>query len=185
MIKEIESNTDAEMQKAMNSLINELKKVRTGKANVSMLDSVQISYYGSLTPLSQVASISCPDAKSFLVAPWESTILKDIEAGIVKSDIGMSPQNDGKVIRLKVPELTEERRKGLVKQVKKIIEEARISVRMARKNANDHIKKLHKDKEIGEDEQKSFSDAIQKMTDDYINQVDKISEEKEKDLLTI
>jgi len=185
MINEIKENCELEMNGSLESLDKELKKVRTGRANASMLDSVQVNYYGSSTPLSQVASITCPDARSFLISPWESNIVKDIEAAIVKSDIGMSPQSDGKVIRLRVPELTEERRKKLVKQVKKTIEDARISVRMVRKDTNDLIKKLHKDKEIGEDELKKYSEQIQKITDDYISKVDKVSETKEKDLLTV
>ncbi|MCB0413137.1 MAG: ribosome recycling factor [Bdellovibrionales bacterium] len=185
MLETIISEAESEMKRAIESLNNELKKVRTGRANVSMLDSVHVDYYGSSTPLNQVASLSCPDARSFMIAPWEVNILKDIEAAIVKSNLGMSPQNDGKVIRLKVPELTEERRKDLVKNVKKIAEEARVSVRMGRRNANDIIKKMLKDKEIGEDEQKKSVDRIQKITDQYIESVDKISAEKEKDLLTI
>ena len=185
MLETIISEAESEMKRAIESLNNELKKVRTGRANVSMLDSVHVDYYGSSTPLNQVASLSCPDARSFMIAPWEVNILKDIEAAIVKSNLGMSPQNDGKVIRLKVPELTEERRKDLVKNVKKIAEEVRVSVRMGRRNANDIIKKMLKDKEIGEDEQKKSVDRIQKITDQYIESVDKISAEKEKDLLTI
>lgn len=185
MLDDLKKTATNEMERSIQSLKNELKKVRTGKANVSMLDSVQVNYYGSMTPLNQVATLSCPDARSFLIAPWEANIVKDIEAAIVKSDLGMSPQSDGKVVRLKVPELTEERRKDLVKQVKKIVEEARVSVRMARRNANDAAKKFHKDKDISDDEQKNFNDEVQKLTDQYIDQVDKISEEKEKDLLTV
>ena len=173
------------MQNSIDSLLNELKKVRTGRAQVSMLDSVKVDYYGNPSPLNQVASLSCPDAKSFLIAPWEASILKDIEQAIVKSDIGMTPQNDGKVIRLKLPELTEERRKQLVKQIKKTVEEARVSVRMARRDANDELKRLQKDKVISEDEQKSAQDEVQKVTDDYIKQVDKIGDDKEKELMTI
>jgi len=185
MIQEITDSSNTEMLNSITSLKVELAKVRTGKANVNMLDSVQVNYYGSSTPLSQVAALSCPDAKSFLITPWEASVLKEIEMALVKSNIGMTPQNDGKVIRLKVPELTEERRKDLVKQVKKIIEDAKVSVRMARKNANDTVKKLLKDKEISEDEQKKSADDVQKLTDDYIKQIDAISAEKEKDLLTI
>jgi ribosome recycling factor len=140
------------MEKALAALQNELKKIRTGRAQVSMLDNIKVNYYGNLSPLNQVAAISCPDAKSFLIAPWEASILKEIEMALIKSDIGMTPMNDGKVIRLKVPDLTEERRKELVKQTKKIVEEARVAVRMARRDANEEVKKALKDKAISEDE---------------------------------
>ena len=121
------------MEKALTALINELKKVRTGRAQVSMLDGIKVNYYGQPTPLNQVAAVSTPDAKSFLISPWDASVLKEIEASIVKSDVGMTPQNDGKVIRLKVPELTEQRRKDLVKHIKKIVEDARVAVRMSRR----------------------------------------------------
>jgi ribosome recycling factor len=185
MVKEVHESCEESMMSSLESLINELKKIRTGRASVSMLDSVKVNYYGTLSPLSQVASITCPDAKSFVITPWEASVLKDIEAAIVKSDIGMSPMNDGRMIRLKVPELTEERRKELVKQVKKIIEEARISVRAARRDANEAVKKMQKNKEISEDELKRSNDDIQKLTDNYIAKVDQIGDEKEKDLMTI
>ena len=185
MINDIKESAKESMDKALSSLSNEFKKVRTGRAQVSMLDSVRVEYYGSPTPLSQVATISCPDAKSFLIAPWETNVLRDIEAGIVKSDIGMSPQNDGKVIRLRLPDLTEDRRKALVKTIKKIAEDARIAVRMARRDANDLLKQMLKDKEISEDDQKRGSDEVQKLTDEYIKKVDAAGADKEKGLMTI
>ena len=184
-INDIMTETEQNMSKSVDSLVNELKKVRTGRAQVSMLDNVKVDYYGSPTPLSQVASISCPDAKSFLIAPWETNVLKDIEASIVKSDIGMTPQNDGKVIRLKLPELTEERRKDVVKNIKKIVEDARVSIRMARRDANETFKKLLKDKEISEDDQKKASTDVQKLTDDHIKKIDEIGVNKEKELMTV
>lgn len=185
MLEELKKSTEGSMKKSIDSLIEELKKVRTGRANVSMLDSVKVNYYGSLNPLNQVASVTCPDSKSFLISPWEASILKDIEAAIIKSNLGMAPQSDGKVIRLKVPELTEERRKDLVKSIKKTVEDARISVRMARRDANELIKTAQKKKEIGEDDEKSYLEEIQKITDSYIKKVDSIADEKEKELLTI
>jgi len=185
MIENVKKLSSESMKKSIDSLSGELKKVRTGRAQVSMLDSIRVDYYGNPSPLNQVASVSCPDAKSFLIAPWETSILKEIEQSIVKSDIGMTPQNDGKVIRLKLPDLTEERRKQLVKQIKKTVEEARVSVRMARRDANDELKKLQKDKLISEDDMKRAQDDIQKATDDFIKQVDKIGDDKEKELLTI
>ncbi|MCB0421754.1 MAG: ribosome recycling factor [Bdellovibrionales bacterium] len=185
MINEIKDSAKSAMEKALSSLGNEFKKVRTGRAQISMLDSVRVDYYGSPTPLSQVAALSCPDAKSFLISPWEASVLKDIEAAIVKSDIGMSPQNDGKVIRLRLPELTEERRKDLVKTIKKMTEDARIAVRMGRRDANDLLKQLLKDKEISEDDKKRVEDEIQKVTDDFIKKIDTLSADKEKDLMTL
>lgn len=185
MIEEIKKDATNAMDQAVSSLKEELKKVRTGRANVSMLDSVKVNYYGALNPLNQVASVSCPDSKTFVIAPWEAAVLKDIQAAILKSNLGMAPQNDGKVIRLKVPELTEERRKDMVKSIKKTVEDARISVRQARKEANDIIKKAQKDKDIGEDDEKVLLAKIQELTDSYIKTVDSISEEKEKELLTI
>ena len=136
MVADVKKQAQDKMEKSLQALMNELKKIRTGRAQVSMLDNIKVNYYGNLSPLSQVAAISTPDAKSFLIAPWEASILKEIEQSIIKSDIGMTPMNDGKVIRLKVPDLTEERRKDLVKQTKKIVEEARVAVRMARRDAN-------------------------------------------------
>ncbi len=185
MTATMKNDSKEKMEKALASLANELKKIRTGRAQVSMLDGIRVNYYGTPSPLSQVASISCPDAKSFLIAPWEASILKEIESSIIKSDIGMTPMNDGKVIRLRVPDLTEERRKELVKQTKKVVEDAKVAVRMARRDANEAIKAAQKDKSISEDEQKKLNDEIQKLTDDYVKKVDAIADEKEKSIMTI
>jgi len=185
MIADSKKQAQDKMEKSLQSLANELKKIRTGRAQVSMLDNIKVNYYGNLSPLNQVAAISCPDAKSFLIAPWEGSILKEIEQSIIKSDIGMSPMNDGKVIRLKVPDLTEDRRKDLVKQTKKIVEDARVSIRMARRDANEEVKKALKDKKVSEDEAKKSEVDVQKLTDDYIKKVDALSEEKEKSIMTI
>lgn len=181
----LEKETESKMKQATHALVEEFKKVRTGRAQVSMLDGVKVEYYGNMTPLNQVASVSCPDARSFLITPWETSVLKSIESSIVKSDIGMAPINDGKVIRLKLPELTEERRKDLVKKTKKMVEDARIAVRMARREANDLLKQALKDKAISEDENKAHQEVIQKMTDKYIADVDKVAAEKEKDIMTL
>ena len=185
MFDTLKKQTQNNMQKSLDSLNDELKKVRTGRANVNMLDSVKVNYYGNPSSLNQVASVSCPDFKTFLVAPWEASLLKDIEASIIKANLGMAPQNDGKVIRLKVPELTEERRKDMVKSIKKIVEDARVSIRKARKDANDKIKKAQKAKEIGEDDEKIYLDKTQELTDLYVKKIDKIAESKEKELLTL
>lgn len=185
MLDEVKKSTEQKMEKSIETLFRELKKIRTGRAQASMLDNIKLTYYGNITPLNQAASISCPDAKTFLIAPWEVNILKDIEAAIVQSNLGMNPQNDGKVIRLKLPDLTEERRKDFVKQIKKIVEEARVAVRMVRRDANESVKKYHKDKIINEDEQKKSQADIQKITDSSIKKIDTIGESKEKELLTI
>jgi ribosome recycling factor len=185
MLDQVKTTAKAKMEKVVTGLTEELKKVRTGKAQVSMLDSIRVNYYGQQAPLNQVASVSTPDAKTFLIAPWESSILKEIEQAIVKSDIGMAPINDGKVIRLKVPDLTEERRKDLAKQVKKIAEDSRVAVRLARRDANEEVKKAFKDKKISEDESKKGETDVQKITDDFIKKIDQIAEEKEKSILTI
>ncbi len=185
MLDELKQSTTTSMEKAVDSLIQDLKKIRTGRANINMLDSVKVNYYGSLNPLNQVASISCPDGKSFLISPWETSVLKDVEAALVKSNLGMAPQSDGKVIRLKVPDLTQERRKDMIKSIKKIVEDTRVSVRMARRDANESIKALLKGKKIGEDEEKTYLTKIQTLTDDFIKKVDEISNNKEKELLTL
>jgi ribosome recycling factor len=185
MIDSVKSELKKGIDKSIEGLGRELSKVRTGKANPTMLDPVRVDYYGQPTPLSQVAAISCPDAKSFLIAPWEISMLKEIESSIVKSDIGMSPMNDGKVVRLKLPELTEDRRKELAKQTKKISEDARVAIRLARRDANEALKKALKDKQISEDENKRALDEIQKVTDQAIVKVDQISADKEKDIMTV
>lgn len=173
------------MEKAVQGLIGELKKVRTGRAQISMLDGIKVNYYGTPTPLNQVAALSTPDARSFLISPWETSILKEIEQSIVKSDLGMSPMNDGKVIRLKVPELTEDRRRDLVKNIKKICEDARVAVRLVRRDSNEDIKKALKDKAISEDDNKRQQEEVQKLTDEYIKKIDQLAADKEKELMTV
>lgn len=185
MVEEAKTAAQDKMNKTITALTEDLKKIRTGRAQVSMLDNIRVNYYGNLSPLNQVASISTPDAKSFVIAPWEASILKEIEQSLIKSDLGMAPINDGKVIRLKVPDLTEDRRKELAKQVSKIAEEARVAVRMARRDANESLKKALKDKAISEDENKKAETDVQKLTDDFIKKVDQIAKEKEQSILTI
>lgn len=182
---ELISSTEGKMKTAVAALSNEFKKIRTGRAQISMLDNVRVDYYGNPTPLNQVASITTPDARSFLITPWEVAVLKAIENGIVKSDIGMAPINDGKVVRLRLPDLTEDRRKDLVKQAKKLLEDGKVAVRMARRDANEELKKALKDKLISEDQNKQFLDDIQKLTDKYSVDLDKLTAEKEKEIMTI
>lgn len=183
--KDLISGTEAKMKAAIVALGNEFKKIRTGRAQISMLDNVRVDYYGNPTPLNQVASITTPDARSFMIAPWEVSVLKAIENGIVKSDVGMAPINDGKVIRLRLPDLTEDRRKELVKQAKKYVEDGKVAVRMARRDANEALKEALKDKVISEDQNKQHLDEIQKLTDKYSADLDKAAAEKEKEIMTI
>lgn len=185
MINDLKNNLKQAMDKGIEGLKRELSKIRTGKANPAMLDPVRVNYYGQMSPLSQVSAISCPDAKSFLIAPWEVSILKEIETAIVNSDLGMTPMNDGKVIRLKVPDLTEERRRDLTKQAKKVAEDSRVAIRLLRRDANEDLKKALKDKKISEDENKRSQEEIQKLTDQYIKIVDQVSADKEKDIMTV
>lgn len=182
---DVKTQAEKAMGDAISSLQEGFKRIRTGRAQVSMLDSVKVDYYGTPTPINQVATVSCPDARSFLITPWETSVLKAIESSIVKSDLGMAPINDGKVIRLRLPDLTEERRKELVKKTKKMVEDTRVAVRKARKETNDLIKAALKEKTISEDESKSYTEQVQKLTDVFVKDVDKISAEKEKDIMTL
>lgn len=185
MIEEIKSEATAGMEKALDALKNSLSKLRTGRANLTVLDGVKVDYYGTMTPINQVATLSVPEPRLIVVQPWEATMISPIEQAIVKANIGLTPANDGKVVRLPVPQLTEERRKDIVKQLKSMAEDNRVSVRNARRDANDLLKKLQKDKEITEDDLKRETDAVQKLTDSYIAQIDEIVAAKEKDILKV
>jgi ribosome recycling factor len=173
------------MDKAIKNLEGELVRLRTGRASTAMLDGLKVDYYGTPTQISQVASISVPEPRMIVIQPWEVNILKDIEVAIQKSDLGINPMNDGKVIRLKMPDLTEQRRKDLAKVVKKIGEEAQVAIRMARKEANDSVKEQLKNKAITEDDNKRSSDQVQKITDEYSAKIEQICAQKEKEVLTI
>lgn len=170
---------------SLKSLKEQLSKVRTGRANVSLLDGVMVDYYGTPTPIKQVANLSTPDARTIQVQAWESAILGAVEKAIIAANLGLTPMNDGKLIRVPVPPLTEERRKDLVKQCKKMGEDAKIAIRNHRRDANENLKKLEKDKAMSEDEGKRAQDEVQKKTDSAIAEVDKILVEKEKEILTI
>lgn len=172
------------MNKAIEYFEKELQKVRAGKANPAMLDGLKIMYYGNETPLSQVANISTPDAKTITIQPWEKNTIEPIEKAILAANLGFNPQNDGTIIRIPVPPLTEERRKDLVKKVKELAEEAKIAIRATRKNANDESKHLEKNG-IPEDEIKKLTAEIQKNTDDSIKKIDHIAEIKEADIMKI
>ncbi|MCB9018769.1 MAG: ribosome recycling factor [Chitinophagales bacterium] len=180
----IKGMAEEHMQKAVHHLEAELVKVRAGRANASMLEGVKVDYYGTHTPVQQVANISTPDARTIAIQPWEKHMLGEIEKAILAANIGLTPQNNGEMVRLNLPPLTEERRKELVKNVKHLGEGARVTVRNARKEANDHIKKIQKDG-LPEDMAKDAEDLVQKMTDQYIAEVDKVLDRKEKEIMTV
>ena len=174
---------DEKMQKTFDHLEADYQGIRAGRANPHVLDKLRVDYYGTPTPIQQVGNVTIPEARMIQIAPWEKSLIKDIEKAILASDIGITPSNDGSVIRLVFPELTEERRKDLVKEVKKKAEECKVAVRNIRRNGNDAFKKIAK--EISEDEVKQLEDELQKMTDKYIKDVDKLMEEKSKEILTV
>ena len=179
----------SEIENKMNKTIEVLKQnfseVRAGRANPAILNRISVEYYGTPTPINQVAGISVPEARLIMIQPWDASILKDIEKAILASDIGINPNNDGKVIRLAFPELTEERRKELVKDIKKTAEEAKVAVRAIRRDGIDKVKAMQKNSEITEDELRGAEDTIQKLTDKKIEEIDKVLADKEKEILTV
>ena len=173
------------MGKSMSNLIDEYTSIRAGRANPHILDKIKVDYYGTPTPIQQVANVNVPEARMIQIQPWEPSMVKEIEKSIMTSDLGINPTNDGKTIRLVFPELTEERRKELVKDVKKKGEQCKVAIRNIRRDANDSLKKLIKANEISEDEEKQLLDEVQKITDKYIADVDKVIDDKSKDILTV
>lgn len=173
------------MEKALDSLANEFSGIRAGRANPHVLDKLRVDYYGQPTPLQQVANISVPEPRTLMIQPWEASLIKEIEKAILCSDLGITPNNDGKAVRLNFPELTEDRRKEMAKDVKKKGENAKVAIRNIRRDANDAFKKQNKESEISEDELKSLEDKVQKLTDKYVEKVDKTVEEKTKEILTV
>ncbi len=176
---------EAKMEKRTDGYAEELKTIRAGRANASVLDKVAIDYYGTMTPINQVGSIASPEPRMLVIQPWDASVLKEIEKAINKSDIGITPQNDGKVIRLNFPPLTEERRKELVKTVKKYTEEAKIQIRNVRRDAMDAFKTQKKNGEITEDDLKEIEKDIQNLTDKYIKEIDSIDAAKEKEIIEV
>ena len=176
---------ESKMKKTAEVLKTQLASVRAGRANAAVLDQITVDYYGVPTPIQQVASVSVPDPRSLLIQPWDASVLKGIEKAILASELGINPQNDGRAIRLVFPQLTEERRKELAKQVKKYGEEAKVAVRNIRREAIDKFKKQQKASEITEDDYKTVEKDIQKLTDDYIKEVEGIADKKEKELFEI
>ena len=176
---------ETKMNKSLDNLLEEYNSIRAGRANPHVLDRLSIDYYGTPTSIQQVANVSVPEPRMILIQPWEPSLVKEIEKAILCSDVGINPTNDGKVIRLVFPELTEERRKDLSKDVKKRGEAAKVAIRNIRRDANDSFKKLSKDEDISEDEIKDLEDGVQKITDEYINKIDKAIDHKSNEILTV
>lgn len=179
------SNIEEKMKKTIESLQTNYSEIRAGRANPAILNKVKIDYYGVPTPISQVAGISVPEARLIVIQPWDVSVLKEIEKAILTSDIGLNPNNDGKVIRLSFPELNEERRKEIVKDVKKLAEESKVAIRNARRDGIDEYKALQKDNAISEDELRTAEDGIQKLTDKYVAEIDKVASDKEKEVMSV
>ncbi len=185
MEKALKDKLQHKMDGAIEALRKEFGSVRTGRASLALLEGVMVDYYNVPTPLQQVAALSVPDSRLILIQPWEQKLVPEIERALMKSDLGLTPANDGKVIRLPVPSLTEERRKDLVKIVKKRSEETKVALRNIRRDMNEHVKKLEKDQHISEDEVKKTIDEVQKMTDAYIKKVDDLLHIKEKEIMEV
>lgn len=172
-----------QMDKSLQSLDKELSRIRTGRASLSLIDGIKVDYYGTITPLNQIATLSVPESRLITIQPWDTNIIGSIEKAIQKSDLGLNPMNDGKIIRISIPSLSEERRKELVKVAGKIVEDCKISLRNHRRNINENLKNMKKDKEISEDDYFRKHDEVQKTTDGYVSKCDKILTEKEKDII--
>ncbi|MBQ9233446.1 MAG: ribosome recycling factor [Lachnospiraceae bacterium] len=181
MLKQYEEK----MEKSVENLKSEYASIRAGRANPHILDKLRVDYYGTPSPLQQVANITVPEARTIIIQPWEASLIKEIEKAILTSDLGVTPNNDGKAVIINFPELTEDRRKEMVKDVKKKGEAAKVAVRNVRRDANDAVKKMNKSNEMSDDELKDNEDKIQKMTDKYIGQIEKAVEDKSKEILTV
>ncbi|TKC18686.1 ribosome recycling factor [Robertmurraya kyonggiensis] len=185
MPKQVIANVKDRMTKAISAYTRELASIRAGRANASLLDRITVDYYGAPTPVNQLAGVSVPEARLLVIQPYDKSVLGEIEKAILKSDLGLTPTNDGSVIRLMIPQLTEERRKDLVKVVKKEAEEAKVAIRNIRRDGNEDLKKLEKSGEITEDSLRGYVDDIQKVTDEYIAKVDNLTKDKEKEILEV
>ena len=185
MLNELYAQTEKKMKDHVEHLRHGLSTIRTGRASLAILDGVMVDYYGTPTPLNQVANLSIPDPTMIVAQPWDPSVLSAIEKSILKSDLGLNPSNDGKVVRIPIPALTEERRKDLAKKVHHVAEESRTHVRQARRDANEGAKKLQKDKQISQDDEKRSLEHIQKLTDTYIKLIDDLAKKKEKEILEI
>ena len=183
MIDDIYQDTRESMGKSIEALDRELKRVRTGRASLSILDGIKVDYYGTLTPLNQMATLAVPESRLITIQPWDVSVIKDIEKAILKSDLGLTPANDGKILRISIPPLTEERRKELVKLVHKMCEDHKVSVRNARRDSNEFLKSLKKDGDISEDEAFKAQEEVQKITDEHVKLIDECYTKKEKEIL--
>ncbi len=185
MDEKVVKEGEAKMEKTLSSLKADLNKVRTGRASLALFDDIRVDYYGTPTPLNQMATLAVPEARLITIQPWDTSVIGDIEKAILKSELGVTPANDGKIIRITIPRLTEERRKELVKVVKKMAEGAKVSVRNIRREANDQLKVLEKDKKISQDQLHQWMEKVQTSTDKYIKKVDEVLAAKEKEILEI
>lgn len=185
MDKEAISKARQQMEKSIEALQKDFSKVRTGRASVTLLDGVRVDYYGTPTPLNQLATLAIPEARQITIQPWDQSILKELEKAIQKADLGFTPNNDGKLLRVNIPPLTEDRRKELAKQVKKMAEAAKVAIRNQRRDINDELKVFKNDKKITEDAFFKAQDEVQKVTDEYIKKCDDLSAQKEKEILEI
>jgi ribosome recycling factor len=185
MIEEVYKDVKERMTKIVDILKSELTKIRTGKATTALLDGIKVEYYGGLVPLKQVANIGTPDLHLIIIQPWEKNMIKEIEKAILKSELGLVPINDGNSIRVPIPKLTEERRHELVKLVKKFGEDSKVSIRNVRRDGNEKVKKMEKNKEITEDQMREGLDKIQEITDEYIEKIEKVVEVKDKEIMEI
>ncbi|RMF58334.1 MAG: ribosome recycling factor [Calditrichaeota bacterium] len=182
-LEEIFKDAEERMKKSVNHVQHELARIRTGRATPALLDAVKVEYYGSKVPLNQVATITAPEPRLLVVQPWEKRMIAEVEKAILQAELGLNPSNDGNVVRVPIPELSEERRQELLKLVKKYCEDGRVAIRNVRRDANEHIKKLEKAHEISEDSSHDAQDRIQKLTDKYIEEIDEILSHKEKEIM--
>ena len=183
MIESIYQETRDNMGKSIDALKNEFNRVRTGRASLTILDGIRVDYYGTLTPLNQMATLAVPESRLITIQPWDVSVIKEVEKAILKSDLGLTPSNDGKIIRISIPPLTEERRKELVKVINKISEDHKIAVRNIRRDSNELLKGLKKDGDISEDDGFNAQDQVQKITDEHIKLIDDVNKDKEKEIL--
>jgi ribosome recycling factor len=185
MLNDIYADAEDRMNKVLDSLERDYRKLRTGRASISLVDGIRVGYYGTPTPLSQLATLTIPDPRTIMIQPWDVSVIGEVEKAIMKSELGLTPMNDGKLIRINIPPLNAERRRDLVKVVKKMAEESKVAARNIRRDANEMIKDLKKDKEISEDEQFRAQEETQKVTDDFIKRIDALYTLKEKEILEI
>jgi len=183
MLENVYNDLRDRMNKAVETLESDYKRLRTGRASISLVDGIRVDYYGTPTPLSQLATLTIPDPRTIMIQPWDTSVVGEIEKSILKSELGLTPMNDGKAIRINIPPLTAERRRDLVKVVKKKAEESKVALRNIRRDINEKIKDLKKDKKVSEDEQFRAQDEIQKLTDDYVKKIDAVYGSKEKEIL--